>query len=93
MVVARFLLPAAMKVAIVCDGKVLLGTPTAMLAAVLVLLLMLLTMLLLLLLLLLLMLLMLLMLPSTTLAAVVDESMKPLRLPVGSAAPNALYKS
>lgn len=91
MVVARFLLPAAMKVAIVCDGKVLLGTPTAMLAAVLVLLLMLLTMLLLLLLLLLLMLL--LMLPSTTLTAVVDESMKPLRLPVGSAAPNALYKS
>lgn len=91
MVVARFLLPAAMKVAIVCDGKVLLGTPTAMLAAVLVLLLMLLTILLLLLLLLLLMLL--LMLPSTTLAAVVDESMKPLRLPVGSAAPNALYKS
>lgn len=86
MVVARFLLPAAMKVAIVCDGKVLLGTPTAMLAAVLVLLL-------LPMLLLLLLLLMLLMLRSTTLAAVVDESMKPLRLPVGSAAPNALYKS
>lgn len=69
------MLPAAMKVAIVCVGKLLLGTPTATLAAVL------------------LVVLVLLLLPLMTLAAVVDESMKPLRLPDGSAAPKALYKS